>query len=192
MTGVDAPIGGSPGLVARIGKLVAAALAISRSRIFRICFGTLPGRPGGLGRVGLGRTRRAAGRAPSSRSAGCWSRLLATVMKRGPGRDGLADRAGRPGLAVCGSRWRAGSSSSAQLGKYLPGSVWPVGDARPSWGRDHPGAAAADGHRDHGSRCLLSVTSALLVVLVAPAVRPGGAAEAVFRLGRAAGDPAGC
>ena len=53
----------------------------------------------------------------------------------GPGRDGMADRAGRPGLRlrlpVAGRIFFVG-----QLGKYLPGSVWPV-VMQAELGRDH-------------------------------------------------------
>ncbi len=179
MTGVDAPAGGSAGLVARVGRLVGTALAVSRSRIFRIAFGVLLVALAAWAVASEWHDVRLALRQLELR----WVvvAVLATIVN-----VALAGMVWRTVLADLGSRLRLSIAARiffvGQLGKYLPGSVWPV-VMQTELGRDHqvPRRRTATATM---VAMLLSVTSALLVVLVAlpfaPEAVPSGFGWAVL------------
>jgi len=166
-------------LGSRVGKLVGRAMAISRSRVFRTAFGGLL--------VALAvwavasewhDVRSALGQLDAR-----WVVLavLATIMN-----VALAGMVWRTVLADLGSPLRLRVAARiffvGQLGKYLPGSVWPV-VMQTELGRDHqvPRRRTATATM---VAMLLSVTSALLVVLIAlplaPQVVPSGFGWAVL------------
>lgn len=170
---------GPTGLVAVVSRVAGRAIGISRSRIFRLAFGSLL--------VGLAiwavasewSEVRDAVRQLEAR----WilAALLATVVN-----VALAGMVWRTVLADLGSTLKLPVAARiffvGQLGKYLPGSVWPV-VMQTELGRDHrvPRRRTATATM---VTLLLSVTSALLVVLLAlplaPAALPSGFGWAVL------------
>jgi len=166
-------------LVGRAGALAGRAAGLSRTRWFRVGFGLLL--------VAL------AAWAVLSR----WAQVRAAVGELSPGWLVLAAGATVLNVALAGMVWRTiladlgsrlGLGVAAriffvgQLGKYLPGSVWPV-VMQTELGRDHQvprrrtATATVVG-------MLLSVLSALLVVLIAvpfaPEALPDGFGWAVL------------
>lgn len=163
----------------RLKSLAGWGLAVSRNRSFRVGFSLLL--------VGLAiwavasewdAVRSAAGRL----SAGTLVlALLATLINVALAgmvwRTVLADLGSRLGLSVAARIFFVG-----QLGKYLPGSVWPV-VMQTELGRDHKVPRKRTATATMVSM-LLSVTSALLVVLLAlplaPKALPSGFGWAVL------------
>jgi uncharacterized membrane protein YbhN (UPF0104 family) len=154
-------------LTQRLGGLVGQAMTISRSRVFRISFGCLL--------VALAIWAIASEwvqvRDALKQLDGRWVILAvaATVMN-----VALAGMVWRTLLADLGSklplRIAARIFFVGQLGKYLPGSVWPV-VMQTELGRDHkvPRRRTATATM---VAMLLSVTSALVVVLLAVPLAP--------------------
>jgi glycosyltransferase 2 family protein len=171
---------GKPGgIAARAGRLAGQAIGISRSRTFRIGFGTLL--------VALAIWAVASEWRDVQEAAGQLDArwvvlaLLATVVN-----VALAGMVWRTVLADLGSTLRLPVAARiffvGQLGKYLPGSVWPV-VMQTELGRDHRVPRRRTATATMVS-LLLSVTSALLVVLLAlplaPAAVPSGFGWAVL------------
>jgi uncharacterized membrane protein YbhN (UPF0104 family) len=163
-TGTD---GDAKGLTARLGSLAGRGMALSRSRGFRIAFGTLL--------VALA-VWALASRWSDVQDAlkqldGRWLVLAvaATILN-----VSLAGMVWRTLLADLGSRLSLPVAARiffvGQLGKYLPGSVWPV-VMQTELGRDHkvPRVRTATATM---VAMLLSVASALVVVLIALPLAP--------------------
>ncbi|GLY14836.1 hypothetical protein Kisp01_18510 [Kineosporia sp. NBRC 101677] len=170
---------GSKALVARLGSVAGQASELSRTRWFRISFGLLL--------VAL-----AAWAVLSQRE-----QVTDAISQLSPGWLVLAALATMVNVALAGMVWRTNLADLGsplklpvaariffvgQLGKYLPGSVWPV-VMQTELGRDHhvprrrTATATVVG-------MLLSVLSALLVVLIAvpfaPEALPDGFGWAVL------------
>jgi uncharacterized membrane protein YbhN (UPF0104 family) len=168
VTGVESPAEDkSGGIVALAGRAVGQAMVISRSRWFRLAFGGLL--------VAL------AVYAVVSE----WSEVSAAVRQLDARWVVLAVLATIVNVALAGMVWRTvladlGSTLAlpvaariffvGQLGKYLPGSVWPV-VMQTELGRDHQVPRRRTATATMVS-LLLSVTSALLVVLIAVPLAP--------------------
>jgi uncharacterized membrane protein YbhN (UPF0104 family) len=168
-----------PKLMARVGAWAGKASTLSRSRWFRLAFG--------LTLVALAVWAVLSRRAQVSDAIGqltpAWLvvAVLATIMN-----VTLAGMVWRTVLADLGSRLKLPVAARiffvGQLGKYLPGSVWPV-VMQTELGHDHQvprrrtATATVVG-------MLLSLLSALLVVLIAlpfaPDALPDGFAWAVI------------
>jgi len=161
------PAAKSGGMVALAGRTVGRAMTISRSRAFRIGFGLLL--------VGLAvwavasKWREVVDAAGQLDARWVVLAVLATVTN-----VALAGMVWRTVLADLGSTLRLPVAARiffvGQLGKYLPGSVWPV-VMQTELGRDHrvPRRRTATATM---VALLLSVTSALLVVLIAVPLAP--------------------
>ena len=155
------------GLVNRIAGLAGRLIVVSRSRVFRLSFGGLLV---ALAVWAVGsqwhQVRTALGQLDAR-----WLvlALVATIAN-----VALAGMVWRSILADLGSRLRLPVAARiffvGQLGKYLPGSVWPV-VMQTELGRDHqvPRRRTATATM---VALLLSVTSALLVVLLALPLAP--------------------
>jgi uncharacterized membrane protein YbhN (UPF0104 family) len=175
MTGVEAqpePTGSgsssaSARLAARLGSLVGTAMGISRSRVFRVAFGSLLVALAVWAVASEWHDVRVAVRQLEIR----WVVLaaLATMVN-----VALAGMVWRTVLADLGSRLRLPVAARiffvGQLGKYLPGSVWPV-VMQTELGRDHKVPRRRTATATIVSM-LLSLTSALLVVLLALPLAP--------------------
>jgi uncharacterized membrane protein YbhN (UPF0104 family) len=162
-----APVAPAGGLVSRLAGLAGQGLAFSRSRVFRVAFGALL--------VALA-VWAVASEWPDVRRAvqeldGRWVvlALLGTVVN-----VALAGMVWRSVLADLGSKLRLPVAARiffvGQLGKYLPGSVWPV-VMQTELGRDHQVPRRRIVTASVVS-LLLSVASALLVVLLALPLAP--------------------
>lgn len=168
-----------PSLAARAAKVAGRGLTISRSRSFRVIFGAVLV----VLAVWAIASEWSAVRAALIQLDPAWVvvALLATVIN-----VALAGMVWRTVLADLGSSLRLPVAARiffvGQLGKYLPGSVWPV-VMQTELGRDHhvPRRRTATATM---VAMLLSVTSALLVVLIAlpfaPSVLPDGFGWAVL------------
>ncbi|MBT0770342.1 flippase-like domain-containing protein [Kineosporia sp. J2-2] len=167
------------GAVARVGALAGRASELSRARWFRVCFGLLLV---GLAVWAVLSQRHQVADALSQLSPG-WVVVaaLATVVN-----VALAGMVWRTLLADLGSRLSLQVAARiffvGQLGKYLPGSVWPV-VMQTELGRDHQVPRRRTATATVVSM-LLSVLSALLVVLIAlpfaPEALPSGFGWAVL------------
>jgi uncharacterized membrane protein YbhN (UPF0104 family) len=176
---VDDRSGGAAGIVGLVGKVAGRAIAVSRSRLFRLGFGTLLV---ALAVWAVASEWRDVREAVRELDAG-WLAMavLATVVN-----VALAGMVWRTVLADLGSTLRLPVAARiffvGQLGKYLPGSVWPV-VMQTELGRDHHVPRRRTATATMVS-LLLSVTSALLVVLLAlplaPAALPSGFGWAVL------------
>jgi uncharacterized membrane protein YbhN (UPF0104 family) len=167
------------GLAARAGSLVGQAMAVSRSRAFRLAFGGL------LVALAIyavasewSDVRSALGQLDARWVVLAVASTVANVALAGMvWRTILADLGSKLSLPVAARIFFVG-----QLGKYLPGSVWPV-VMQTELGRDHqvPRRRTATATM---VAMLLSLTSALLVVLIAlpfaPEVVPRGFGWAVL------------
>lgn len=173
------PGGSADGFAAMLGRVAGQALAISRSRWFRLAFGGLLVALAIWAVASEWSEVRAAVRQLDPR----WVVLavLATIIN-----VGLAGMVWRTVLADLGSTLRLPVAARiffvGQLGKYLPGSVWPV-VMQTELGRDHhvPWRRTATATM---VSILLSVTSALFVVVLAlplaPKALPSGFGWAVL------------
>jgi uncharacterized membrane protein YbhN (UPF0104 family) len=166
--GSDVPGGPGPsGASGGIGALAGRAIEVSRSRWFRLAFGTLLVALAIWAVASEWSEVRAAVRQLDAR----WVvvAVLATVVN-----VALAGMMWRTVLADLGSKLRLPVAARiffvGQLGKYLPGSVWPV-VMQTELGRDHHVPRRRTATATMVS-LLLSVTSALLVVLIAVPLAP--------------------
>lgn len=178
MTGTETP-STSPSFASRLGALAGKAMTVSRNRVFRLAFGSLLV---ALAVWAVASERHDVSVAVRQLTPG-WVvvAVLATCVNIGLAgmvwRTVLADLGSRLPLAVAARIFFVG-----QLGKYLPGSVWPV-VMQTELGRDHqvPRRRTATATM---VGLLLSVASALLVVLLAlpfaPDALPDGFAWAVL------------
>jgi uncharacterized membrane protein YbhN (UPF0104 family) len=167
------------GVVTRLTSLAGRAMAVSRGRTFRIGFGCLLA---ALAVWAIGSQRHDVRVALRQLDAG-W--VVAAALATGLN-VALAGMVWRTVLADLGSRLPLGAAARiffvGQLGKYLPGSVWPV-VMQTELGRDHkvPRRRTATATM---VAMLLSVTSALIVVLLAlplaPTAVPSGFGWAVL------------
>ncbi|GAA3591481.1 hypothetical protein GCM10022223_02520 [Kineosporia mesophila] len=168
-----------PALIGRIGALAGRASELSRRRSFRVAFGLLLV---ALAVWAVFSRREEVADAVTQLSPG-WLAFaaLATVLN-----VALAGMVWRTLLADLGSRLRLPVAARiffvGQLGKYLPGSVWPV-VMQTELGRDHHVPRRRTATATVVSM-LLSVLSALLVVLIAvpfaPEALPDGFGWAVL------------
>jgi uncharacterized membrane protein YbhN (UPF0104 family) len=163
MTGIETPVE-----AARPGRgLLSRASALSRSRVFRAAFGALLVALAGWAVGSEWHDVRAA----LAKLDGRWLLLavLATILN-----VALAGMVWRTVLADLGSRLRLPVAARiffvGQLGKYLPGSVWPV-VMQTELGRDHHVPRRRTATATMVS-LLLSVASALLVTLLALPLAP--------------------
>lgn len=171
--------GKSGGIVALVGRVAGQAITVSRSRLFRIVFGSLLVALAVWAVASEWRDVQEAVRQLDPR----WVvvAVLATVFN-----VALAGMVWRTVLADLGSRLRLPVAARiffvGQLGKYLPGSVWPV-VMQTELGRDHhvPARRTATAAM---VTLLLSITTALLVAVLvlplAPDALPDGFGWAAF------------